>query len=62
MSGSHSVVGIDGLIQLIVFLIANYFIIYLIVSHSVKKGMQRELNDLQSELKDIREQLQKKEQ
>ncbi|MCJ8010130.1 hypothetical protein MUG84_00045 [Paenibacillus sp. KQZ6P-2] len=62
MNGGHTVVGIDGLIQFIVFLVVNYYIIYLIVSHSVKKGLQKEINDLKSELNELMEHLEKNKQ
>jgi len=62
MNGGHNVVGIDGLIQLIVFLVVNYFIIYLIVSHTVKKGLQKEIKDLKSELENLRDHLEKNKQ
>lgn len=56
MDGSHRVVGVEGLIIFLVLLVANYFLIYLIVSHVMKNSrLNIEINNLKNELKSLRE-------
>ncbi|GIP30127.1 hypothetical protein J23TS9_52570 [Paenibacillus sp. J23TS9] len=56
MNGSHQVVGVQGLILILALFIANYFIVYLIVSHVMKNsGLKLEIDHLKNEVKDLRE-------
>ncbi|MGM1048931.1 hypothetical protein SAMN05661091_5772 [Paenibacillus uliginis N3/975] len=60
MDGFHRVVGVGGLIVFLLILVANYLIVYLIVSNALKNSdLKLEINNLKNEIKDLKELLNK---